>query len=113
MKKLLFVLFMTMAAVAVNAQHTPVKAGDLPKAISEYLAKDYSGFTIQNAVKMVENNVVSYEVTAVKGTTHETLLFDKDGKFEKKVNQKVGMVESHNQNHTTQVKHQPNTVVKK
>ena len=59
MKKLLFVLVLVMGALVVNAQRTPVKVADLQKSIVDNITKDYSGFTIKEATKVVENNVVT------------------------------------------------------
>ena len=91
MKKVLFVLVLVMAALIVNAQtRVTVKVADLPKAITENIAKDYSGFTIKGATKVTTNNVVTYDVVIVKGTMTETLVYDKDGKFVKKITQTAG-----------------------
>jgi hypothetical protein len=92
MKKVLFIMVLVMAALVVNAQttRTAVKAADLQKAITDNVAKDFVGFTVKDAVKVTTNNVVSYEVVVAKGTTTETLLYDKDGKFVKKLTQKAG-----------------------
>jgi len=81
-----------MGALVVNAQRTPVKVVELQKAIIDNVAKDYVGFTIKEATQVVENNVVTFEVVITKGTTQETLLYDKDGKFLKKVTVKAGTV---------------------
>jgi curli biogenesis system outer membrane secretion channel CsgG len=96
MKKVLFVLVLIMAVLVVNAQTkatttqakpttTVVKIADLPKAITDNVAKDYAGFTIKDATCTNTNNVISYDVVIVKGTTTETLVYDKDGKFVKKL----------------------------
>jgi hypothetical protein len=92
MKKVLFVMVLVMAALVVNAQttRTAVKVADLQKAITDNVAKDYVGFTIKDAVKVTTNNVVTFEVVVTKGTTTETLVYDKDGKFVKKVTKKEG-----------------------
>ncbi len=85
-----------MAALVVNAQTkatttqvkpttTVVKIADLPKAITDNVAKDYAGFTIKEASCTNTNNVLTYDVVIVKGTTTETLVYDKDGKFVKKL----------------------------
>jgi hypothetical protein len=92
MKKLLFVLVLVMGALVVNAQRTPVKVADLQKSITDNVAKDYVGFTIKDATKVVENNVTSFEVVVVKGTTQETLCYDNTGKFLKKLAAKAGTV---------------------
>jgi hypothetical protein len=83
MKKLAFIMTFLMAVLVVNAQitHVPVKVADLPKAIIDNVAKNYTGFTIKEATKVTENSVVSYNVKVNKGTTTETLVYDKDGKF--------------------------------
>ncbi len=82
-----------MAALVVNAQRTPVKVADLQKSITDNITKDYVGFTIKDATKVVANNVVSFEVVIVKGATSETLLYDKDGKFLNKMTMKTGTTE--------------------
>ena len=76
-----------MAVLVANAQITKVqvKASDLPKAITDNIAKNYAGFTIKEATKVTENKVVTYDVMITKGTTSETLVYDKDGKFLRKV----------------------------
>jgi hypothetical protein len=93
MKKLLAIMVLVMSAMAVNAQRTTVKTTDLQKAITDNVAKDFAGFTIKEATKVVANNVTSFEVLVVKGTAQETLLYDKDGKFVKKVVKQEGTVE--------------------
>ena len=90
MKKLLFVMVLVMGALVVNAQKTPVKVADLQKSITDNIAKDYVGFTIKEATQVVENNVVTFDVVVVKGTTQETLCYDNTGKFLKKMGTKEG-----------------------
>jgi hypothetical protein len=90
MKKLLFVMVLVMSALVVNAQKTPVKVADLQKSITDNITKDYVGFTIKEATKVIENNVITFDVVVVKGTTQETLCYDSTGKFLKKMGTKVG-----------------------
>ena len=96
MKKVLFVLVLIMAALVVNAQTqttttqvkptiTVVKIADLPKAILDNVAKDYVGFTVKDATCTNTNNILTYDVVIFKETTTETLVYDKDGKFIKKL----------------------------
>ena len=87
-------MVLVMGALVVNAQHTPVKVADLQKSITDNIAKDYVGFTIKDATKVVENNVTTYNVVIAKGTTQETLCYDNSGKFLKKLEAKSGMVKS-------------------
>jgi hypothetical protein len=99
MKKLMIVLVLVMAAMVVNAQRTPVKVADLQKSISEYITKDYTGFIIKDAIKVVANNAITYEVAITKGSTSETLVFDKDGKFLNKMAMKTGVPEKTGSSH--------------
>ena len=98
MKKALIVLVLIMAVMVVNAQtttkttvtkeksvRTVVLVADLLKPITDNIAKDYIGYTIKEAASITANNVVTYEVVIVKGTTTETLVYDKDGQFVKKL----------------------------
>ena len=76
-----------LAVLVANAQITKVqvKAADLPKAVTDNIAKNYAGFTIKEATKVTENKVVTYDVMINKGTMSETLVYDKDGKFLRKM----------------------------
>jgi hypothetical protein len=85
MKKLFAVMVMVMMVLAANAQKTPVKVSDLQKPIIDNVAKDFAGFTIKEATKVVANNVTTYEVVVAKGAVHETLCYDAAGKFVKKL----------------------------
>ena len=85
-----------MSVLIVNAQATQtsatksksvtsIKVADLPKAITDNIAKDYAGYTIKEATSVTANNSVTYNVVVVKGTATETLVYDKDGMFVKKL----------------------------
>lgn len=101
MKKVLFVLVLMMAVVAVNAQtakttttstkpvKTMIKVADLPKTITDNVAKDYAGFTIKDAESVTSNNVTTTHVTVTKGSTKETLVYDSNGAFVKKLPEKT------------------------
>jgi hypothetical protein len=80
MKKLFVMLLLVMGALAVNAQRTPVKVADLPKGVSDSISKEFSGYTIKESSKVVENNVTTYEVVISKGMNQKTLTFDNEGK---------------------------------
>ncbi len=84
-------MVMMMVVVALNAQRTPVKVTDLNKAITENIASRYAGFTIKDATQIVNKGITTFEVVIAKGSTSETLLYDKDGKFLKEENMKSGM----------------------
>ena len=91
MKKLLSVIVLVMSAVIANAQRTPVKVADLQESITDNIAKDYVGFTIKDATKVIEKDVITYDVVVVKGTLQETLCYDNTGKFLKKMGAKAGV----------------------
>jgi hypothetical protein len=108
MKKIIFIMVLLMSALIINAQTTtkttkttakttttaksaptPVKVADLPKPITDNVAKDYAGFTIKDASSVTANNVTTYHVVVTKGTTTETLVYDGSGKFLKKLGGKA------------------------
>jgi ABC-type arginine transport system ATPase subunit len=86
-----------MAVLVVNGQttkttvtkekpiRTAVMVADLQKTITDSIAKDYVGYTIKEATSVTTNSVVTFEVVIVKETATETLVYDKDGKFLKKM----------------------------
>jgi len=83
--------FLMMVTIANAAPvRTPVKVSDLSKAITDNVAKDYVGFTIKSASQVTNDNVITFAVTVTKGTSSETLIYDKDGKFVKKMMHKEG-----------------------
>ena len=105
MKKLLFIMAFMVAVLAVNAQvsHVTIKAADLPRSITDNVARNYTGFTIKEAQKVTEKNIVSYNVMINKGTTSETLVYDKDGKFLRKMT--PPMASTSHEGHSTVDKH--------
>lgn len=80
MKKLFVMLVLVMGALIVNAQRTPIKIADLPKGVSDSISKEFSGYTIKESSKVVENNMTTYEVVISKGMNQKTLTFDSQGK---------------------------------
>jgi hypothetical protein len=95
MKKVLFVLVLIMSVLVVNAQVTKttecirdtVKVADLQKTITDNIAKDYTDFIIKEAVSVTVSDIKTYEVIIVNGTIIETLVYDKNGLFIKKLPQ--------------------------
>jgi hypothetical protein len=97
MKKAALVLVLIMAVLAANAQatktpatkekavRTAVKAGDLQKAITDNIAKDYPGYTIKEATCVTKGDKVTYDVVIEKGNTTETLCYNKEGAFLQKL----------------------------
>lgn len=60
-----------------------IKVAELPKAISDYVTKNYAGYKISEASKIVEadSKKVSYEAEIQKGKEEMDLIFDADGHF--------------------------------
>jgi hypothetical protein len=87
MKKSVFMMVIALAfAMAVNAQtRVEVKSADVPKAISDKVAADYAGYTVQKAVKVTKDNQTTYDLIVLKGTDKEKLCYNANGTFIKKV----------------------------
>jgi hypothetical protein len=85
MKKLMMIFTMFFVVAIVNAQtKTEIKSADLPKAITDNIAKDYAGYNIAKAFKVDTKGTISYRVM-VKDAKGELILFyDKDGNFVRK-----------------------------
>ena len=107
MKKIVFIFVLVMSVLAVKAQDTKtpnpsdskstvttpatsVRVADLPKSITDYIAKDHPGYTVKEASSVTGKNGLNYQVIIAKGTETESLLFDKDGTFLKKLSGKAG-----------------------
>jgi len=108
MKKVILVMVLLIGALVVNAhpyastvmsnvttvsmqmaERTPVKPEDLMKPIKDNLAKDYAGYTIKEATSVKSDDINTFEVVVTKGTSSLTLVYDKDGKFLKKMEPKM------------------------
>lgn len=103
MKKVLFVLVLMMSVIAVNAQtaktagskakstHAIVQVADLQKPITDNIAKDYAGYTIKSASSVTVKNALTYHVVVAKGNDTETLVYDNNGAFVKKLSKATAM----------------------
>lgn len=93
MKKVLVFLVLIMAVVIVNAQttatcdttRTKVEIVDLQKAITDNITRDYVDYTIEEATMVTIKDTVTYEIVIVNEDIRETLVYDKDGIFIKKL----------------------------
>ena len=99
MKKLIFIFAILLSAVVMNAQvqsptakntSTPIsiKISDIPKAITDNIAKSYAGYAIKEAFTITQEGMKDYKIIINKGTINETLLYDANGKFIKKMEAK-------------------------
>ena len=90
MKQITLILAAILISACVYAQKaTEIPASKLPKATTNYIADNLPGATITKAAKVDDNGVLTYNVGIdVKGKKH-LLIFDKDGKFLKKGDDKI------------------------
>ena len=86
MKKiaLLMIIALTISVFANAQTRVEIKSADLPKVITDRVAKDFAGFAIQNAYKVNHQNHTSYELIIAKGTEKEKLAYSSNGIFIKK-----------------------------
>ena len=85
MKKFLLLLFVGIFASVVFGQtKTELKPADLPKSVTDFIAKNIKAYTIDKAFKVDSKGVITYDVLILKGADKSVLIFDKDGKFVKR-----------------------------
>ena len=66
----------------VNAQtKTEIKVTELQKVITDYIVRNYSGYTIEKAFRIERNGITAYRVAVKNDKSNLILVFDKDGKF--------------------------------
>ena len=82
MKKLIWIFALVLVSSALLAQtKTEVATTELQKPISEYITKNFSGFSVVQAFKVDTKGVITYDICVSKNKDHEKLFFDKEGKF--------------------------------
>ncbi len=85
MKKTLLIFFLGVLSSLILAQtKTELKTTELQKPISEYIAKNFNGYTIVKSFKVDAKGVITFDICISKDKNHEKLFFDKDGKFLRK-----------------------------
>ena len=86
MKKIVLFMAIVFAVTFVNAQtKTEIKVADLQKVITDHISANYAGYTIEKAFKVDNKTVITYKVHVSKAAEKLTLVYNKDGKFVKKV----------------------------
>jgi hypothetical protein len=95
MKRTLSLLLLLMTVLEVNSQtkiveidksdRTPIQISDLKAHITTQIAKDYAGFIINQATRIVTKNIITYEIIIVQGTTTDTLIYDQNYLFVRKI----------------------------
>jgi hypothetical protein len=88
MKKTFLLLLLSLSALVGKSQanvvikdkwdRTPIQIAELKTSITEFIIKDYPGFTINQATRVVKNNVITYEIIIVQGTVTDTLIYDQN-----------------------------------
>ena len=88
MKRTLFLILLLMAVFVAKSQtnivvmdksdRTPIQIAELKTPITELIIKDYAGFIINQATRIVTKNVITYEIIIVQGTTTDTLIYDQN-----------------------------------
>lgn len=64
---------------------TKIETSQLPKEVEKYISENYKGFKISEAAKIVKSNgETTYEAEVTKGKERKDLIFDANGKPEKK-----------------------------
>ena len=76
-----------MTSLVVNSQtnivivdkydRTPIIISNLKAPITDFINRHYTGFIINQATRVVKNNVITYEIIIVQGTTTDTLIYDR------------------------------------
>lgn len=64
---------------------TAIEISELPKSVAPFVEKNYAGFKISEATKIVDaKGEITYEAEITKGKVKKDLLFEANGKPEKK-----------------------------
>jgi len=70
----------------LNETETEIKTSELPKAVTDYIAKNYAGYKNEEAAKITDAaGKISYEAEVKKGKEEMDLIFDANGNFLKKI----------------------------
>ena len=77
----------TSIVVMDKSDRTPIRIAELKTPITELIIKDYAGFIINQATRIVIKNIITYEIIIVQGTTTDTLIFDENFNFVRKIPQ--------------------------
>ena len=82
---------MLFVSVTFSQTKTEIKTPELSKVISSYIAKNFSGYTIDKAFKIDSKGTLSTQVMVSKGSDMLSLTFDKEFKLTKKEAMKPDM----------------------
>ena len=98
MKKTLLLLLLLMTALVANSQtniviadkydRTPILIAELKAPITDFINRHYTGFIINQATRVVKNNIITYETIIVQGTITDTLIYDQNYNIVREIVQK-------------------------
>ena len=71
-------------------EETEMASGELSAAIKNTLAKDFAGFKVTEAAKILAKGVTTFEAEVEKGGERFDLIFDTQGKLLKKIKKEKG-----------------------
>ena len=83
-KGFVLILAILLMSFTFSQTKTEIKPPDISKGISAYITKNFSGYSIEKAFKVVNKGAISTEVRISKGADELALTFDKDLKLIKK-----------------------------
>ncbi len=75
-------------AGTVKEVENEIKKSELPAAVQESIKKDYAGYKIEEAAKIVSNGITTYEAEVEKGEKSFDLIFEVNGRLLKKIEKK-------------------------
>jgi hypothetical protein len=73
------------ATGSVKEVENEIDKSELPNAVKNLLAKDYAGYKVNEAAKIISGNETKYEAEVKKGKELMDLIFAEDGKLVKKM----------------------------
>lgn len=72
----------------VKEVETEIETKNLPAAVKNSLSKDYAGYQIKEAAKIIAENVTTYEAEVKRGKQSFDLVFSEDGRLLNKMDRK-------------------------
>jgi hypothetical protein len=97
MKRTISLLLLLMWAMVIYCQdivvldksdRTPILIAELKAPIPDLIARHYTGFIINQATRVVKNNIITYEIIIVQWPTTDTLIFDQNYNLVREIIQK-------------------------
>ncbi len=97
MKRTISLLLLLTSAFAVYSQdivlmdkwdRTPILIAELKAPIPDLITRHYTGFVINQATRVVKNNIITYEIIIVQWPKTDTLIFDQNFNIVREIVQK-------------------------